>query len=208
MATVRARHAGFRMTVVTSGRESTMMMQILIVENDTNAAMILKDLVEIDRFHTVIGIASDLDAALASIEECPPPTGADRPSSGGERHRNRSCRPGARTKRADALHHRQPVAIPGPRAGTGLPVQTLQPLQRLLVAAHRRKHHHRQCGQGRRHPARTRTLLICLPPSASLKPKRVGVSARPMPFCLSDYAFWMNRQDRRESALLTEVKPK
>ena len=49
-----------------------MMMQVLIVENDTQVATVLKDIVEIDHVHTVTGIASDLDGAMASIAECPP----------------------------------------------------------------------------------------------------------------------------------------
>ena len=49
-----------------------MMMQILIVENDPNLAMILKEIVEIDQTHRVTGIVGDLDAAIASIEACPP----------------------------------------------------------------------------------------------------------------------------------------
>ena len=49
-----------------------MMMQVLIVENDTKLATVLKDIVEIDRTHTVTGIANDLDTAIASIEACPP----------------------------------------------------------------------------------------------------------------------------------------
>ena len=48
-----------------------MMMQVLIVENDAQVATVLKDIVEIDQLHSVTGIASDLDAAMASIERCP-----------------------------------------------------------------------------------------------------------------------------------------
>lgn len=49
-----------------------MMMQVLIVENDAQVAMVLKDIVELDNLHTVTGIACDLDGAIASIESCPP----------------------------------------------------------------------------------------------------------------------------------------
>ena len=49
-----------------------MMMQVLIVENDSDVASILKDIVEIDQAHTVTGIAIDLDGAIASIDACPP----------------------------------------------------------------------------------------------------------------------------------------
>lgn len=49
-----------------------MMMQVLIVENDAAVATVLKDIVEIDRTHTVTGIAIDLDAAIASMDQCPP----------------------------------------------------------------------------------------------------------------------------------------
>ena len=49
-----------------------MMMQVLIVENDAQVATVLKDIVEIDQTHRVTGIAIDLDAAVASMEECPP----------------------------------------------------------------------------------------------------------------------------------------
>ena len=49
-----------------------MMMQVLIVENDAQVATVLKDIVEIDQTHIVTGIAIDLDAAMASIEACPP----------------------------------------------------------------------------------------------------------------------------------------
>ena len=49
-----------------------MMMQVLIVENDPSVATVLKEIVEIDRTHSVTGIASDLDGAVASIESCPP----------------------------------------------------------------------------------------------------------------------------------------
>ena len=49
-----------------------MMMQVLIVENDAKLATILKDIVEIDHSHTVTGIVGDIDAAIASIEACPP----------------------------------------------------------------------------------------------------------------------------------------
>lgn len=49
-----------------------MMMQVLIVENDAQVATVLKDIVEIDHRHTVTDIVGDLDAALASIEACPP----------------------------------------------------------------------------------------------------------------------------------------
>lgn len=49
-----------------------MMMQVLIVENDANVATVLKDIVEIDLMHSVTGIATDLDGAIASIEACPP----------------------------------------------------------------------------------------------------------------------------------------
>lgn len=49
-----------------------MMMQVLIVENDAKLATILKDIVEIDHSHTVTGIVRDIDAAIASIEACPP----------------------------------------------------------------------------------------------------------------------------------------
>ena len=48
------------------------MMQVLIIENDAKLATILKDIVEIDHEHSVTGIASDLDGAIASIEACPP----------------------------------------------------------------------------------------------------------------------------------------
>ena len=49
-----------------------MMMQVLIVENDPKVADILKEIVEIDGTHTVTGIATDLDGAVASIAACPP----------------------------------------------------------------------------------------------------------------------------------------
>ena len=49
-----------------------MMMQVLIVENDSDVASILKDIVEIDQAHTVTGIAIDLDGAVASMDACPP----------------------------------------------------------------------------------------------------------------------------------------
>lgn len=49
-----------------------MMMQVLIVENDAQVATVLKDIVEIDHLHTVTGIATDLDGAMASIESRPP----------------------------------------------------------------------------------------------------------------------------------------
>lgn len=49
-----------------------MMMQVLIVEHDVQAATVLKHIVEIDRTHVVTGIANDLDGAMASIEVCPP----------------------------------------------------------------------------------------------------------------------------------------
>lgn len=49
-----------------------MMMQVLIVENDPKVATTLKEIVEIDRTHTVTGIANDLDGAIAAIEDCRP----------------------------------------------------------------------------------------------------------------------------------------
>ena len=49
-----------------------MMMQVLIVENDADVASVLKDIVELDQTHRVTGIAIDLDAAIASMEACPP----------------------------------------------------------------------------------------------------------------------------------------
>ena len=49
-----------------------MMMQVLIVENDTQVATVLKDIVEIDHLHIVTGIATDLDGAMASIASRPP----------------------------------------------------------------------------------------------------------------------------------------
>lgn len=49
-----------------------MMMQVLIVENDTELATVLKAILEIDRNPTVTGIACDLDGAIGSIEACPP----------------------------------------------------------------------------------------------------------------------------------------
>jgi len=49
-----------------------MMMQVLIVENDVRIAAILREIVELDQTHTVTGIVSDLDGALASIEACRP----------------------------------------------------------------------------------------------------------------------------------------
>ena len=48
------------------------MMQVLIVENDIRLAAILKEIVELDRAHTVTGIVCDLDGALASIETSRP----------------------------------------------------------------------------------------------------------------------------------------
>ena len=49
-----------------------MMMQVLIVENDAQVATVLKDIVEINHLHTVTGIATDLDGAMASIASRPP----------------------------------------------------------------------------------------------------------------------------------------
>ena len=49
-----------------------MMMQVLIVENDAQVALVLKDIVELDRTHIVTGIAIDLAGAMASIEACLP----------------------------------------------------------------------------------------------------------------------------------------
>lgn len=49
-----------------------MMMQVLIVENDSAVASLLKDIVELDHSHQVTGIAADLDGAVAAMEACPP----------------------------------------------------------------------------------------------------------------------------------------
>ena len=49
-----------------------MMMQVLIVENDTQVAKVLKDIVEIDHQHIVTDIVGDLKDTLASIEAHPP----------------------------------------------------------------------------------------------------------------------------------------
>ncbi|MCY7280102.1 MAG: hypothetical protein LH610_04255, partial [Sphingomonas bacterium] len=63
LAASRAGHAMVTMRVVTSGRGNNMMMQVLIVENDAQVALVLKDIVELDQTHSVTGIAIDLAGA-------------------------------------------------------------------------------------------------------------------------------------------------
>ena len=47
------------------------MMQVLIVENDAELAVMLKDIVEIDQLHSVTAIVRDAEGAIAAIEACP-----------------------------------------------------------------------------------------------------------------------------------------
>ena len=65
-------HPGDTTGVCNRAGDITMMMQVLIVENDPQVATALKAIVEINRLHSVTGIACDLDGAMASIEACPP----------------------------------------------------------------------------------------------------------------------------------------
>ena len=55
-----------------SAGDTTMMMQVLIVENDIRLAKILKEIVELDGTHTVTAIASDLPGVIDASASHPP----------------------------------------------------------------------------------------------------------------------------------------